>query len=256
MPVRFGDDGTIYRRLRWGTLAEIAMLDLRTYRSQPGRSGVDDPDRTITGQAQLAWLQGGLAASDATWQLIGNSVMISRLDVGTLPAWLLGPLGQLLGVPANGYALSTDQWDGYNADRERLVTFLKEHRVDNVVFLTGDIHSSWANELTTRDTRTAPTAVEFVVPSVTSDNVNDLLHVPEGTLSQLAEGVVRATNPHVKWTDLDRHGYGVLDVTAARCRMDWYFLSDRRRATSGAHWARAFSVRAGTARLRAEPSPS
>jgi alkaline phosphatase D len=257
MPVRLGPDGSIYRRFRFGRLAELSMLDLRSYRSQQ-RAGtaVDDPDRTITGAAQLAWLKEGLVASTARWKLVGNPDMISRLDVATLPAWLLGPLGTLLGIPQNGFAVNNDQWDGYTADREELVAVLRRNRVRDVVFLTGDIHTSWATELVTRGSA-APDAAEFVVPSMTSDNVDDFLGTPAGgPLSRLAADTVRAANPHVRWTELDGHGYGVLDLTAERCRMDWYHLADRTRRDSTSHWVAGFSVAAGSSRLRAETAPA
>jgi alkaline phosphatase D len=259
MPVRLAADGHIYRRLRYGNLIELSMLDLRTYRSQQTTGAhVDDPGRTIAGADQLQWLIDGLVGSTAKWKIVGNPVMISRLDVGTLPAWLLGPLGELLGVPANGYALNGDQWDGYNADRERLVDTLRAHSTKDVVFVTGDIHTSWANELTTRDTgANNPAAAEFVVPSVTSDNVNDFLHTsPGGQLSLLAASLVRGTNPHVKWTELDGHGYGVLDVTTSRCRMDWYHLADRTKKDSTAKWVQGWSVGTGSSKIRKESSPT
>ena len=258
MPVRLGADGAIHRRLRYGRLLELSMLDLRTYRSrQASGADVDDPDRTIIGPDQLAWLTDGLTGSTAQWKLVGNPVMISRLDVGTLPAWLLGPLAELLGVPANGYALNGDQWDGYNADRETLVDALRADRTRDVVFLTGDIHTSWASELTTRDTGPRnPAAAEFVVPSVTSDNINDFLGTrPGGPLSLLAADLIRATNQHVKWAELDGHGYGVLDVTTGRCRMDWYHLADRTRRDSATRWVAGFSVASGSSTLRREPAP-
>src|SRR4051812_47851358 len=257
MPVRLGADGAIYRRLKFGKLADLSMLDLRTYRSQQTSGvGVDDPTRTITGQAQMDWLLSGLSSSQARWKIVGNPVMISRMNFGTLPAWLLGPLAQLLGIPSNGFAINPDDWDGYNADREGLVNYLRGHRVDNVVFITGDIHMSFANELTTRSTVWSPTAVEFVVTSVTSDNFDDFTHSAPDTLSQVAGGFLRAANPHVKWAELDQHGFGVLDVTADECRMDWYFVNDRTKAESGAYLAKSYSVGSGVARLREESAPS
>ncbi len=257
MPVRLGADGSIYRRFRFGRLAELSMLDLRSYRSQQASGpAVDDPDRTITGAAQLAWLKDGLVSSPARWKLVGNPDMISRVDVATLPAWLLGPLGELLGIPRNGFAVNTDQWDGYTADREALVAHLRAHRTRDVVFLTGDIHTSWANELVTRGSAT-PSAAEFVVPSVTSDNIDDFLGTPAGgPLSVLAAGIVRAANPHVRWTELDGHGYGVLDLTTQRCRMDWYHLADRTRRDSTSRWVAGYSVAAGSSRLRREAGPT
>ncbi|WP_436528042.1 alkaline phosphatase D family protein [Actinoplanes sp. HUAS TT8] len=259
MPVRLAEDGHIYRRLRYGDLFELSMLDLRTYRSeQAGGAEVDDPSRTIAGAAQMSWLTDGLVNSTALWKIVGNPVMISRLDVLALPAWLLGPLGELIGVPQNGVVLNADQWDGYNADRERLVDTLRAHRTKDVVFITGDIHTSWANELTTKDTGTAdPAAAEFVVPSVTSDNINDYLGTGAGgPLSLLAAGLIRATNPHVKWVETDGHGFGVLDITRSRCRMDWYHLADRTRKDSTAKWVQGWSVGRGSSKIRKESAPT
>ncbi|MEV6596097.1 alkaline phosphatase D family protein [Actinoplanes sp. NPDC051346] len=261
MPVRMGGDGAIYRRLRYGNLLELSMLDLRSYRSeQVGRvdgGGIDDPDRTIAGGDQLEWLTDGLVTSTAKWKLVGNPVMISRVDLASLPAWLLGPLGDLLGIPDNGIVVNPDQWDGYNADRERLVDALRAARTKDVVFLTGDIHTSWATELTTKDTGSRnPAACEFVVPSVTSDNLDDFLHTPPGgPLSRLAADLLRATNPHVKWVETDGHGYGVLEVTAERCRMDWYFLADRTKRDTPSKWATGWSVGAGSSKIRKESAP-
>jgi alkaline phosphatase D len=259
MPVRLAADGHIYRRLRYGNLFELSMLDLRTYRSeQASGTDADSPSRTITGAAQMSWLTDGLVNSTATWKIVGNPVMISRLDVGTLPAWLLGPLGELIGVPANGYALNADQWDGYNADRERLVDTLRTHATKDVVFITGDIHTSWANELTTKNTGSAnPAAAEFVVPSVTSDNINDYLGTSAGgPLSLLAASLIKVTNPHVKWVETDGHGFGVLDLTTSRCRMDWYHLADRTKQSSSVKWVQGWSVGRGSSKIRKESAPA
>jgi alkaline phosphatase/alkaline phosphatase D len=253
MPVRAGESGAIFRRMRFGRLAELSMLDLRTYRSQQS-AAVNDPARTITGDDQMSWLKDGLTTSTARWKLVGNPVMISRLDVSTLPSWLLVPLAALLGLPSTG-AVNVDQWDGYNADRDELVGYLRAHNTRDVVFLTGDIHTSWANELVTRATGAEPAGAEFVVPSVTSDNVNDFIGVPAGIVGPIGAGLVRALNPHVKWAELDNHGYGVLDLTPARARMDWYHLRDRTSPTTTARFAAGWSVAPGSARLRRESGP-
>ncbi|MGH3712216.1 MAG: alkaline phosphatase D family protein [Micromonosporaceae bacterium] len=257
MPVRMSAGNEIQRRLRFGNLAEFTMLDLRSYRSQQaGGKEVDNPARTVTGDAQMAWLKTGLSESSARWKLVGNSVMISRLDIGALPAWLLGPLGELIGVPQNGAVLFNDQWDGYNADRNELVGHLRSSGTKNVVFLTGDIHTSWANELTTKDTGTTPAAVEFVVPSVTSDNIDDIVGAPPNSTTGPASLAIRLTNPHVKWVDTDHHGYGVLDVRPERVQLDYYFLADRTSPGSAASWARGYAVANGATRLARQSAPA
>lgn len=252
MPVRPAITGTTYRRLRFGKLADLSLLDLRSFRSQQVKVGdgeVDDPDRTLTGRAQLDWLKSGLKASDTTWRLVGNSVMISPFAVGSLSADLLKPLAKLLGLPQEGLALNTDQWDGYTDDRRELLAHLRANAIRNTVFLTGDIHMAWANDVPV-DAGTYPlspsAATEFVVTSVTSDNLDDIVKVPQGTVSAVASPVIRAANRHVHWVDTDRHGYGVLDITAERAQMDYYVVSDRTQRDATATWARSYRTRSGT----------
>jgi alkaline phosphatase D len=261
MPVRPAVAGTTYRRLRFGKLADLSLLDLRSFRSQQvtvGNGEVDDPDRTITGRAQLDWLKAGLKASDTTWRLVGNSVMISPFAIGSLSADLLKPLAKLLGLPQEGLALNTDQWDGYTDDRRELLAHLRANAIRNTVFLTGDIHMAWANDVP-YDAGTYPlsasAATEFVVTSVTSDNLDDIVKVPEGTISAVAAPVIRAANRHVHWVDTDRHGYGVLDLTADRAQMDYYVLSDRTNRDAASSWARSYRTRSGTQKVERTYDP-
>ncbi|MEU9265226.1 alkaline phosphatase D family protein [Streptomyces sp. NPDC048251] len=261
MPVRPAIAGTTYRRLRFGKLADLSLLDLRSFRSQQvavGNGTVDDPDRTLTGRAQLDWLKAGLKASDTTWRLVGNSVMISPFAIGSLSADLLKPLAKLLGLPQEGIALNTDQWDGYTDDRRELLAHLRSHAIRNTVFLTGDIHMAWANDVPV-DAGTYPlsasAATEFVVTSVTSDNLDDIVKVPEGTLTAIAAPVIRAANRHVHFVDTDRHGYGVLDITAERAQMDYYVLSDRTTTTATSAWSRSYRTRSGTQKVERTYDP-
>ncbi|MBX9363951.1 alkaline phosphatase [Streptomyces sp. WAC04114] len=261
MPVRPAIGGTTYRRLRFGKLADLSLLDLRSFRSQQvkvGNGEVDDPDRTLTGRAQLDWLKTGLTASDTTWRLVGNSVMISPFAVGSLSADLLKPLAKLLGLPQEGLALNTDQWDGYTDDRREILAHLRTNAIRNTVFLTGDIHMAWANDVPV-DAGTYPlspsAATEFVVTSVTSDNLDDIVKVPEGTVSAVASPVIRAANRHVHWVDTDRHGYGVLDITAERAQMDFYVISDRARRDATAKWSRSYRTRSGTQKVERTYDP-
>lgn len=255
MPVRTSTEGTVFRRIRFGRLADLHLLDLRSFRSAQAKTGsgaVDDPERTITGRAQLDWLKSGLAGSDAAWQLVGTSVMISPVAFGSLPAHLLEPLAELLGLPAEGIAVNVDQWDGYTDDRKELLAHLSSRAIRNTVFLTGDIHMAWANDVPAKAATyplSASVATEFVVTSVTSDNLDDLLNVAPGTLSVVAAGAVKAANRHVKWVDMDHHGYGVLDVTAERSQMDYYTVSDKRDPAATASWSRSYRTLDGTQRV-------
>ncbi|MEW2084758.1 alkaline phosphatase D family protein [Streptomyces sp. NPDC005283] len=261
MPVRASTEGTVYRRLRFGKLADLHLLDLRSFRSQQttiGNGSVDDPERSITGRAQLDWLKSGLAGSDAAWKLVGTSVMISPVAFGSVPAHLLGPIAELLGLPKEGLAINVDQWDGYTDDRKELLSHLTQRGIENTVFLTGDIHMAWANDVPVK-AATYPlsqsAATEFVVTSVTSDNLDDILHVAPGTVSLVASAAVKAANRHVKWLDMDSHGYGVLDVTAERSQMDYYVLSDKTKQDATSKWARSYRTLSGTQKVERVNQP-
>ncbi|MFC8227388.1 alkaline phosphatase D family protein [Streptomyces sp. NPDC057287] len=261
MPVRASTEGTVYRRLSFGDLAELHLLDLRSFRSEQasiGNGAVDDPERSITGRAQLDWLKAGLTASDARWKLVGTSVMISPVAFGALPAHLLAPLAELLGLPAEGLAVNVDQWDGYTDDRKELISHLRDRAVTDTVFLTGDIHMAWANDVPVRAATyplSASAATEFVVTSVTSDNLDDILRVAPGTVSVVAATAVRAANRHVKWVDMDAHGYGVLDVTAERSQMDYYVVSDKTDRDATSSWVRSYRTRSGTQKVERADAP-
>ena len=250
-PERAGDSARIHRSFRFGTLADLQMLDLRQYRDAQPASGSapsrHDPDRTIMGTEQLAWLKDRLGGSGARWKLLGNSVMVSPMDFrAPLPAGVLERLGLMMGVPFN-----VDSWDGYTDDRRDLLEFLGANEIPNVTFLTGDIHSSWACEVP-RDSASylaglPPVAVEVVGASITSDNLNELLNAPpRGPLSLQAEAVFRAANQHVKLLEFDSHGYSVVDLTADRLQADWYYVSDRADARATQRFGSAVQVRSGT----------
>ncbi|QQC88827.1 alkaline phosphatase D family protein [Streptomyces alfalfae] len=261
MPVRPSTEGTVYRRVRYGKLADLHLLDLRSFRSEQAGTGsgeVDAPDRTITGRAQLDWLKAGLASSDAAWKLVGTSVMISPVAFGSLPAHLLEPLAELLGLPKEGIAVNVDQWDGYTDDRKELISHLRDNDIRDTVFLTGDIHMAWANNVPVK-AATYPlspsVATEFVVTSVSSDNVDDMLRVAPHTVSLVAVAAVKAANRHVKWLDMDSHGYGVLDVTAERSQMDYYALSDRTDPDATSSWLRSYRTLSGTQKVERVHAP-
>ncbi len=117
---------------------------------------------------------------------------------------------------------------------------------------------AWANDVPV-DAGTYPlsasAATEFVVTSVTSDNLDDIMKVPEGTVSAVAAPVIKAANRHVHWVDTDRHGYGVLDITAERAQMDYYVLSDRADANATSRWLRSYRTRSGTQKVERAYDP-
>ena len=261
MPVRYEAGGRLYRQFRFGRLASLSMLDLRSYRDPQVASGADpalnDPDRTITGPQQERFLLEGLADPAVQWKLIGNPVMIApvRFPDG-LDARAAEGIAALVDAPAppvSGIPYNVDQWDGYPAERARVIGHLRDRGIRDAVFLTGDIHSGWAAELPA-DAATYPATgdsvgVELVCTSVTSDNLDDILNAPPRTASLAVETAIKANNPHVKYLDFDSHGFSVLEVTPAGTQMDWYVLTDRTDPHAGAVWSTSFRVPAGTRKV-------
>ncbi|WP_245548054.1 alkaline phosphatase D family protein [Nocardia pneumoniae] len=252
MPVRAAGSGPqarIYRRLRFGTLAELAMLDLRSYRDQEPKRGAgwreaDNPARTITGKAQMEWLTAGLTSAPVRWKLVGNSVMIAPLVFPPLEPATTAAITSTMGIPQSGLSPNGDQWDGYTADRARLFQAIVQQQISDVVFLTGDIHSSWAADLPVNAANYpggATVGAEFVVPSVTSTSIGDMV---QANTAPIAESI-KAVNHHLRYAELDSHGYGVLEVTADHAQMDWYYLLNVADPTSAVRHGASFAVRSG-----------
>ena len=261
MPVRYDVGGQLYRRFGFGSLASVSMLDLRSYRSQQAvnmvGADISSPDRTITGAAQMDWLLDGFTRADTQWKLVGNPVMIAPVRFpSTLSTAEIGGVQALLGTTTiDGVPYNVDQWDGYTADRSRVIGHLRDNGITDAVFLTGDIHSGWACDIPA-DPLTYPTtgrsvATELVCTSVTSDNLDDILGVPPRTASIAVESAFKTANPHVKYLDFDSHGFSVLDVTPAGVRMDWYVLSERTSPTSTSSLSASYRVAAGTQNVMA-----
>jgi len=126
--------------------------------------------------------------------------------------------------------------------------------VNDVVILTGDIHSSWAADLS-RDPNNpnvatggydpasgfGSRAVEFVGTSISSPGVND---PNNGIATQL-----RTINPHFKHIDLNRRGYMLLDATPERVVCEWWYVETVQVPSPLQTFGTAFEVRAGTNRL-------
>ncbi|TQL70316.1 alkaline phosphatase D [Nocardioides albertanoniae] len=252
----------IYRRLRFGTLLELSMLDLRSYRSEQASrlelAKVDDPDRTITGDEQLAWLKDGLL-TDAQWKIVGNPVMIAPVTFGALPKSLIAPVNDVAGLlPDNGIAYNLDQWDGYTADRTELFEHIRNNAVTDTVFVTGDIHSAWACDLP-YDSAVYPlgktAGVEFVATSVTSNNLKDVLGAPRRTVSVTVENIIKTANRHVRHLNFDDHGFSILDVTRNRAQMDWWTIGERRDSNTTATWSTSYATATGSNRIHRVTEP-
>ena len=211
----------IYRTIKYGNLLELIMLDTRiTGRDlQAGTTGatVTANSRNLLGTTQYTWLTNKLDSSSAKWKVLGQQVMMAPLKV--------------FGIAFNG-----DQWDGYPAERDRVYNYVLNHNISNMVVITGDIHSSWANDLPTASyngsTGAGSAGVEFVTPSVTSPGMS----IPLGAAA------IQAANSHIKYCDLSSHGYVIMDINKNRTQADWFNVSTIDSQTPSFSYAKSFYV--------------
>ena len=211
MPLRLaqlpkGPDMQLYRRIRYGRLAEFSVLDTRQYRSDqaygdgtkaPGPE-TKDPARTITGDAQEKWLLDGWAASQTRWNVLAHQTAIARLDTKDGP----------------GVLVPMDTWDGYEASRNRILGGAVQRKVRNLVSIAGDLHRSVASDLKLDfdDPVSATVGAEFVGTSITSGMDGEDLDPGGATLLR--------ENPHLKFGNFQR-GYVSCSVTPQRWISDY-----------------------------------
>lgn len=199
MPV--GPDMALYRAVSIGDLVRFSVLDTRQYRTdQPCGDGLKprceeafDPTATTIGAEQERWLLDGLATSTARWNVIAQQVMMADVDRRAGP----------------DAAYFMDQWAGYPAARDRILTFLDERRPSNPIVISGDIHSNWAADLKLdfADPDSAVVATEFVGTSISSGgNGNDITDTFRAILAE---------NPHVRFYNNQR-GYVRCELTRER----------------------------------------
>jgi alkaline phosphatase D len=224
-----GAERVIYGRVPLGANADVFLLDERQYRDpllcepvQPCPQATAEPPRTLLGQVQKDWVKGELERSRATWKLMANQVMIMALDVPT-------------GVPINA-----DQWDGYAAERREILEHVLAKGVQNVSWLTGDIHTFFAGTVTTSGRSGAPAAAtEFVAGSITSEGIAE-----EFGNQALVSDRIRDPNPHISYIDTEHRGYAVVEARPDELRVDYRFPETVRTARSPVRTLASFKVAA------------
>jgi alkaline phosphatase D len=226
MPIRLNaeDSLRLYREIQYGDLLNLYMCDTRLEGrdEQVGAtsSEINDTNRRLLGEDQYNWLLNRLQNSTSQWNIIGQQVMMAPLEVF-------------------GLVLNPDQWDGYPAERNRFYGDILSNDINNLVVLTGDIHTSWANNLPgdnyNASTGSGSMGVEFVITSVTS----------VGFPFDLPTEIITAANPHVKWSNLNERGYLVLDVNKDRVQADWMLCESVFSSNTDVNRAKSYFVNDG-----------
>ena len=225
----------LYRAVDWADLASLSVLDTRQYRSVPpcappdvarnvrlaGCADAMDHARTIMGAPQERWLADRLQRESRPWTLIAQQVFFA-------PLWLDG----------DRRTTFSDQWDGYAANRTRLLAGMNGPTVRNPVVLSGDVHSFWVSDL---DLDGAPVGAEVVTSALAAASP------PPGRFGDVARN-----NPHVRFHDAAQAGWVRLDLDRLRLRADLRMIEDRADAASGFRSVAAFTAPSGARRFEAD----
>ncbi len=250
----------IYRQFSFGNLVNLMMLDTRLVGrdkpldyfslSAPTMEAIGglvaqsrSADRELLGTEQLAWLMNEFNTHDAKWNVLGQQVLMSRMELPSsvmtamfqlftsteekkteallavntaITGYLADPSADPISLPYN-----LDAWDGYYVEREKVYQLAKASS-GNFVCLAGDTHNAWASEL--KDVSNNPIGVEFATSSVSSPGLEEYLALDPVAIAQM-----EYTLPHLvselKWADIKQRGFMRVTFTAEAAQSTWYLVS-------------------------------
>lgn len=281
MPIRPVDDQhvKIYRQFDFGNLVQLTMLDTRIiardeqldYANYLTATGLDiakfqadltNPARTLMGFEQRDWLLGKLQQSTATWNVLGQQILMAKMFI---PAELLLSLAEITsGNPSadtltkmntqitelvtlkvrlqnndptlteqeKARVLTTapynlDAWDGYFTEREILYGTLAQLK-KKIVVLAGDTHNAWSSNLYSKDG--AYVGVELATSSVSSPGLEKYLNIPLAQLQQF-EFAFKTLIDELNYCNLNQRGYLVVQFDNAQVQSQWNFVDSIKQAT-------------------------
>ncbi|WP_229602190.1 alkaline phosphatase D family protein [Vibrio parahaemolyticus] len=250
----------IYRQFSFGNLVNLMMLDTRLVGrdkpldyfslSAPTMEAIGglvaqsrSADGELLGTEQLAWLMNEFNTHDAKWNVLGQQVLMSRMELPSsvmtamfqlftsteekkteallavntaITGYLADPSADPISLPYN-----LDAWDGYYVEREKVYQLAKASS-GNFVCLAGDTHNAWASEL--KDVSNNPIGVEFATSSVSSPGLEEYLALDPVAIAQM-----EYTLPHLvselQWADIKQRGFMRVTFTADAAQSTWYLVS-------------------------------
>lgn len=276
-PISEDDHLNIYRQFNFGELVQLNMLDTRIlardeqldYANYITASGVDfakfqadltAQDRTLLGYTQRGWLQQQLATSKATWNVLGQQVLMAKM---LIPAELLMSLSAITSGNVTEETLTAmntqitelvtikmriaqgdpsvteqekarvntvapynlDAWDGYYYEREVLYATLMQLN-KKVVVLAGDTHNAWSSYLYSQTTDTQASSyvgVELATSSVSSPGMEKYLNISQAQLQQF-EMAFTTLIDELAYTNLNQRGYLTVTFDQAQMQANWIFV--------------------------------
>ncbi|MCH9814698.1 MAG: alkaline phosphatase D family protein [Epsilonproteobacteria bacterium] len=283
LPIRpIEDKKKIYRTFDFGNLVSLHMLETRLFGRDKQLNYADyytpefdvgafqtdvlDTERTMLGSEQVTWLQQQLQTSTATWQVLGQQVLMGKMN---LPAEILTPVAQLESATAEEKAVlltqintslaqlveikmkaaqnvalteieqarlamvlpyNLDAWDGYFAEREVILGVAKA--LDkNLVVLAGDTHNAWASDL--KDVNGDVVGVEFATSSVTSPGLEQYLGLPDQASAMGFEGALQILVDDLHYVNSYDRGFMTVTFTPTQAISEWHFVDNYQSSTYG-----------------------
>ena len=223
-----GCDGRVpfFRRFQWGADVDVIILDERTCRSPSVEAacfllpGLPDPAPTLPPFLRVAF---GLPPSPPRGCLDAIFAK-SRTLLGTLQKAAFKEALKskakfkfvITGLAIQQfYALPYDRWEGYGAERNEILNFIRNNKIQNVIFLATDAHANFINEVfIDRFHDPQRIADEFVTGPIATTTMQDDLLRFLGPLG-LVEINAILTIVGVDCRDLDSYSYGVVDVNVS-----------------------------------------
>ncbi len=243
LPTRLPDPANplkIYRSFDFGNLVSLHMLDTRLIARDEQVSldaylggAAASATRQLLGAEQSDWLAARMAASSATWQVLGQQVLMARMEIplSVASAFTAQTLGEYVLAQSTPDALRSDSqrallaqrkvpynldaWDGYPAARESVLAMARSQG-KNLVSLAGDTHNAWASNLT--DANGQRVGVEFATASVSSPGLELLLPLISGPV--LTDAFPKMVTD-LRYAETTKRGYLLLTLSAADARGDW-----------------------------------
>nr|XP_019045910.1 hypothetical protein I302_06301 [Kwoniella bestiolae CBS 10118]OCF24840.1 hypothetical protein I302_06301 [Kwoniella bestiolae CBS 10118] len=214
LPIRTvdADDGLrIWRNFKFGTLADLIMLDMRQYNrdltdlyynTDEIRLLREDEHRSLMGGRQEKWFYDRLKnASErgCQWKIIGQQIVFANFAANNIAAWK---------------GDNPDAWTGYEANRQRMLNTISENNIDNVIVISGDSHANWVSDITWENrtgyntvTGDGALAVKFAGTAVSSPSswgYNNTLNgpYPPEYYLEIAKGLVETEgNDELQWAE-------------------------------------------------------
>ncbi|WP_196892669.1 alkaline phosphatase D family protein [Aureivirga marina] len=273
LPMKISDNNKIYRNIEFGNLVNLIMLDTRvigrdkqlSYTDYISITGFDfsefrndwlDKNRTILGHEQRNWLLNVAESNSATWQVLGQQVLMGKMllpfdfldllqdasresksggmstqtrkaleikmeELVTLKRrQLAGDLTLTENESARisgGFPYNLDAWDGYPLEREMILNAFKGKKL---VALAGDSHNAWHSDLITNSD--IKVGEEFATASVTSPGIDLILS--GSIVFSIFEEVMTSLIDHLKYLNASDRGYLKVNFTNSTSNANWVFV--------------------------------